>query len=70
MQLQNQFGDFPGDRVVKNPPCNARNVSLTPGPGANNTPHASEQLNPHNNWARVPQLRSLCAATEDPTWCN
>ena len=63
MQLQNQFGDFPGDPVVKNPPCNARDTSLIPGVGTN-TPHASEQLNPTTtepacSGAHVPQPGSL-----------
>ena len=74
MQLQNQFGDFPGDPVVKNPPCNARDTSLIPGVGTN-TPHASEQLNPTTtepacSGAHVPQPGSLRAATKDPACCN
>ena len=27
------MGDFPGDPVVKNPPANAGNMGLIPGPG-------------------------------------
>ena len=27
------FWDFPGGAVVKNPPANARNTDLSPGPG-------------------------------------
>ena len=38
--------DFPGGPVVKNPPCNARDMGLIPGQGAE-IPHASEQLRSH-----------------------
>ena len=44
MQLQNQFGDFPGDPVVKNPPCNPGDLGLNPGQGPK-IPHAPEQRN-------------------------
>ena len=37
--------DFPGGRVVKNPPCNAGDVGLIPGQGTK-IPHAVEQLSP------------------------
>ena len=36
-------GDFPGGPVVKNPPCNAKNVGLIPGQGTKIL-HAMEQL--------------------------
>ena len=37
------FWDFPGDPVVKIPPCNAGNVSSMPGWGTK-IPHAKELL--------------------------
>ena len=39
-------GDFPGGPVVKNPPCNARDMGSIPGQEAE-IPHASEQLRSH-----------------------
>ena len=39
-----QEGDFLGGRVIKNPPFNARDLHLIPGPGTK-TPHAGGQLN-------------------------
>ena len=45
--------DFPSGPVVKNPPCNAGDVSSIPGQGTK-IPHASGQL-------------SLCANTTEPT---
>ena len=39
-------GDFPGGPVVENPPSNAEDVGLTPGPGAWTT-HAAEQRTVH-----------------------
>ena len=55
--------DFPGGPVVKNKPCDARDVSLIPGKKSK-IPHAVEQLSPHtatskpthHNW-RVPTLQ-------------
>ena len=35
--------DLPGGPVVKNPPCNARDMSSIPGQGTK-TPHATVQL--------------------------
>ena len=37
--------DFPGGRVVKNPPCNAGDVGLIPGQGTK-IPRAIVQLSP------------------------
>ena len=37
--------DFPSGPVVKNPPCNAGDVSSIPGQGTK-IPHAVEQLSP------------------------
>ena len=36
------YPDFPDYPVVKNPPCNARDIGLIPGQGTK-IPHASEQ---------------------------
>ena len=44
--LRNHLGDFPGGPVVKNPPCNAGDMSLIPGWGDKIT-RAMEQLSPH-----------------------
>ena len=44
---------FPGGPVVKNPPWNARDTGLIPGPGRSPMPQG--------NWACVPQLMSLCS---------
>ena len=44
--------DIPGSQVVKNPPANAEDVGLIPGPGTK-IPHATGQL-------------SLCATMKDP----
>ena len=48
--------DIPGSQVVKNPPANAEDVGLIPGPGTK-IPHAMGQL-------------SLCATTTEPTCCR
>ena len=49
--------DFPGGAVDKNPPANAGDMGSIPGSG--------RSCMPRSNWARVPQLLSLCAtATE------
>ena len=45
-------GDFPDDPVVKNLPCNAKDMGSIPGQGTK-IPHATEQL-------------SLCAITTEP----
>ena len=45
--------------MVKNPPCNARNMDVTPGPGRSH-PHAEKQL------GRAPQLLSLCSRAQEP----
>ena len=44
---------FPGDSMVKNPPCNARDAGLSPGPGKSHVPQGS--------WACSPQLLSPCS---------
>ena len=52
---------FPGDPLVKNPPCKAGDTVSIPG---------QETKIPMlwNNKACMPQLQSPCAATKDPTW--
>ena len=50
--------DFPGGAVVKNPPANAGDTGLLPGPGRSHMPRS--------NWARVPQLLSLRSGAHDP----
>ena len=58
--LVNGIGEgLPGDPVVKNPPCNAGDVSSIPGQGTKIL-HATEQLIP-------PQLESPCVTVKDPT---
>ena len=49
---------FPGGTVVKNMPANAGDKSLSPGPGR------SHML--RSNWARAPQLLSLCSRARKP----
>ena len=50
-------GDFPGGLALKNPPCNTRDMSLTPVRGTK-IPHAEEQLSPSTiTRARVLQPR-------------
>ena len=43
---------FPGGAVVENLPANAGDTGSSPGLGRSHMPR--------NNWARVPQLLSLC----------
>ena len=49
---------FPGGAAVKNPPANAGDTGLSPGPGR------SHML--QSNWAREPQLLSLCSRARKP----
>ena len=49
--------DFPGGSVVKNPPANAGDTGLSPGPGRSHMPRS--------NLAHAPQLLSLCATTTE-----
>ena len=50
--------DFPGGAVVNNPPTNAGDTGLSPGPGRSHMPWS--------NQARVPQLLSLCSRAREP----
>ena len=57
---------FPGGAVVKNPPANAGDMGLSPGPGRShmlrsNKAHAQQLLSLHSR-AHEPQLLSLHAA--------
>ena len=49
---------FPGGVVVKNPPANAGDTGLSPGPGGYHMPRS--------NYARVPQLMSLRSRAHEP----
>ena len=62
-------GDFPGGAVVKNPPANAGDMGLSPGPGRSHMPrsnkaHAPQLLSLHSR-ARKPQLLSPRATTTE-----
>ena len=48
-----QMLDFPCGTVVKNPSASARDMGSVPGPGSSHMPWS--------NWARAPQLLSLCS---------
>ena len=49
---------FPGGAVVKNPPANAGDTGSSPGPGRSHMPRS--------NYARAPQLLSLCSRACEP----
>ena len=57
---------FPGGSVDKNPPANAGDISLIPGPGRSHMPWATKPMH-HNSWARKQQLESSPAARESPS---
>ena len=44
--------------MVKNPPANVGDTGLSPGPGRSHMPRS--------NYARVPQLLSLCSRAREP----
>ena len=44
--------------MVKNPPANAVDAGSSPGPGRSHMPWS--------NWARSPQLLSLCSRAREP----
>jgi len=62
-------GNFPGETVVKNLPCNAQDMGSIPCWGTK-IPHAATEPACHNNWARVPQVEGLCTTRKDPTCGN
>ena len=49
---------FPGGAAVENLPANAGDTGSSPGPGR------SHML--RSNWARAPQLLSLCSRAREP----
>ena len=49
---------FPGSAVVKNPPANAGDTGLSPGPG--------RSYMPRSNQAHAPQLLSLSSTAHEP----
>ena len=51
--LKKRFLGFSGSPVVKNPPANAGDAGLIPGPGISHMPQS--------NQARAPRLLSLCS---------
>ena len=57
-QEKNHRLGFPGGAVVKSPPANAGDMGSSPGPGR------SHML--RSNWARAPQLLSLCSRACEP----
>ena len=50
--------DFPGGTAVRNPPANAGDMGSSPGLGRSHMPWS--------NWARAPQLLSLCSRAREP----
>ena len=50
--------DFPGGALVGSPPANAGDTGSSPGPGGSHMPWS--------NWARAPQLLSLCSRAHEP----
>ena len=40
-KFKEQIGDFPGGAVVKNPPANAEDTGLSPGPGRSRMPRSN-----------------------------
>ena len=54
--------------MVKNPPCNAKNMGSVPGQGTKIPPcQGAAKPTCHTFWAHAlePQLESPCATTED-----
>ena len=60
---------FPGGTVVKNPPANAGDTGLSPGPGRSHMPQSNQdhapQLPSLRSRAHEPQLLSPRAATTE-----
>ena len=61
--LKMEFWDLSIDPVVKNPPANAGDMGLIPGPGRSHMPRSNEARVPQllilSSRARVPQEKSL-----------
>ena len=68
---------FPGGSAVKNPPANAGDAGLIPGPGRCHVLHSKQLSLGHNHWASVLEPRShsywahvpysLCPAMREAT---
>ena len=58
------MGFVPGDSVVKNPPANAEDVSLIPGPGRSHIPGDSESQAPQ---PLKPECEESCSTTREAT---
>ena len=58
MTNQNISRGFPGGTLVGNPPANAGDMGLGPGPGRSHMPRS--------NYVRVPQLQSLRSGAHEP----
>ena len=56
-RLKDTKEGFPGGAVVENLPANAGDTGSSPGLGRSHMPRS--------NWAREPQLLSLCSATRE-----
>ena len=69
LQSEVSTGGFPGGAVVKNPPANAGDTGLSPGPGRSHMPWSNKTLEPQLlslcSGACEPQLLSLCATTTE-----
>ena len=67
-------GGFPGDAVVENPPANAGDTGLSPGPGRSLMPRSNEAHEPQllslHSRAHKPQLLSPGATTTEPVHHN
>ena len=68
--LKTTVWDLPGGPVVKNPPDNARDTGLIPGPGgfhchgaAKPVHHTTEPLRPR---AHAPRLEKACSQQQGP----
>ncbi|KAI4578641.1 hypothetical protein MJT46_000009 [Ovis ammon polii x Ovis aries] len=61
--------NLPGSPMVKNPPCNARDTGLIPGPGRSHVPQSIQAGEPQerrpSSGAREPQLLRLHTTTTE-----
>ena len=58
LYLKKSFRGFPGGAVIENPPANAGDMGLIPGPGRSHTLQS--------NWACEPRLLSLRSRAHEP----
>ena len=74
--VKNIFQGFPGGAVVKNPPANAGDTSLSPGLGRSHMPRSNKPMRhsywacaleptSHNHWS--PRTYSPCFTTREAT---